>query len=64
MRLALLSFVLAMMLGFATNLASIRTVRAVAKMINTGNSHVLRSIANSVLWVSAITIPIESLCPE
>ncbi|MBA7474603.1 hypothetical protein ES707_09957 [subsurface metagenome] len=63
MRLALLSFVLAMMLEFAANRASICTVRAVAEMIGTGNRHMLRSIAKSGLWLIAITIPINSLVP-
>lgn len=58
MRLALFSPALAMILGFAANRASICMVRAVAEMIRTGYTYMLRSIAKSVFWALAITVPI------
>lgn len=63
MRLALLSFVLAILLGFAANRASVCTVRAVAELISTGSAHMLQSIAKSILWVLVITIPTNWLFP-
>jgi hypothetical protein len=60
----LLAGVLAAILGFAAHRASICTVRAVAEIMSSGTAHILLGIAKSVLWVSAITVPVFLLMPS
>ena len=64
MLITLSSIVLAVLLGFASHRASICTVRAVAEVVSTGRGHILMSIAKSILWVLAITIPFMWLMPQ
>ena len=64
MLITLSSIVLAALLGFASHRASICTVRAVAELVSTGRGHILISIAKSILWVLAITIPVTWLMPQ
>lgn len=64
MLITLSSIALAALLGFASHRASICTVRAVAELVSTGHGHILLSIAKSILWVLAITIPLMWLMPE
>jgi hypothetical protein len=64
MLITLSSIVLAALLGFASHRASICTVRAVAEVVSTGRGHILMSIAKSILWVLAITMPFLWLMPE
>jgi hypothetical protein len=40
-----------------------RTVRAVAEIISSGTGHILLGVGKSVLWVSAITVPVFLLMP-
>jgi uncharacterized protein len=51
------SCLLAAMLGFAAHRASVCTVRGVAEVLSTGRGYMLLSIAKSVFWVFAVTIP-------
>jgi uncharacterized protein len=60
----LLAGVLAAILGFAAHRASICTVRAVAEVMSSGTGTILLGIGKSVLWVSAITIPVFLLMPS
>jgi hypothetical protein len=60
----LLAGVLAAILGFAAHRASICTVRAVAEIMSSGTAHILLGIGKSVLWVSAITVPVFLLMPS
>jgi uncharacterized protein len=60
----LLAGVLAAILGFAAHRASICTVRGVAEVMSSGTGHILLGIGKSVLWVSAITIPVFLLMPS
>src|SRR5258708_31615722 len=64
MLITLSSIVLAALLGFASHRASICTVRAVSELVSTGRGHILMSIAKSIVWVLAITIPLTWLMPE
>ncbi|HEY6256085.1 MAG TPA: YeeE/YedE thiosulfate transporter family protein [Xanthobacteraceae bacterium] len=60
----LLAGVLAAILGFAAHRASICNVRAVAEVVTSGTGYILLGIGKSVLWVSAITIPVFLLMPS
>src|ERR1700676_1797320 len=64
MAVLLLAGVLAAILGFAAHRASICTVRAVAEVMSSGTGHILLGIGKSVLWLSAITIPVFLLMPS
>jgi hypothetical protein len=60
----LLVGVLAAIVGFAAHRASVCTVRAVAEIMTSGTAHILLGIGKSVLWVSAITVPVFLLMPS
>jgi uncharacterized membrane protein YedE/YeeE len=60
----ILAGVLAAVLGFAAHRASICTVRAVAEVMSSGTGHIWLGIGKSVLWVSAITVPVFLLMPS
>ena len=55
---------LAIILGFAAHRASICTVRAVAEVLSARTGYMLISIAKSVLWVAAISLPFIWLVPS
>src|SRR6266851_1988522 len=59
----ILSCVLAALLGFAAQRASICNVRAVAEVIGSGTGYMLASIGKSVLWVVLVTFPFLWLMP-
>jgi hypothetical protein len=60
----ILSCVLAALLGFAAQRASICNVRAVAEVLGSGTGYMLASIGKSVLWVILITFPFLWLMPS
>jgi uncharacterized membrane protein YedE/YeeE len=60
----LLAGILAAILGFAAHRASICTVRGVAEIMSSGTGYIVLGIGKSVLWVSAITIPVFLLMPS
>src|ERR1700704_3655541 len=60
----LLAGILAAILGFAAHRASICTVRGVAEIMSSGTGYIVLGIGKSVLWVSAITIPVFWLMPS
>jgi uncharacterized protein len=57
MLVLILSCVLAAVLGFAAQRASICNVRAVAEVIGARTGYMLAGIGKSVLWVVVVTIP-------
>lgn len=63
MALVLVSIGLAALLGFSAHRASICTVRAVAEVMSTGRAYMLASVAKTILWVLAVSIPIVWLAP-
>jgi uncharacterized membrane protein YedE/YeeE len=58
-----LAFFFAMVLGFAAHRGSVCTVRAVAETMHARTFAMFRSVAKSVLWIIAITLPIFWLLP-
>jgi uncharacterized membrane protein YedE/YeeE len=58
------AFLLAAILGFAAHRASVCTVRAVAEVLSARTVFMFGSVAKTVLWVSAITIPFLWLVPS
>lgn len=55
MLLNTVSLICAMLIGFAAHRASLCNVRAVAEIMTTGSAHMLWSLGQAVLWMSAIT---------
>jgi uncharacterized membrane protein YedE/YeeE len=64
MVMLVIAFVLAALLGFAAHRASVCTVRAVAEVLSSRTAFMFGSVAKTVLWVSAVTIPILWLVPS
>jgi uncharacterized membrane protein YedE/YeeE len=60
----ILASMLAAILGFSTHRASVCTVRAVAEVVTSRTGHMLASIGKSVLWVTAVTVPVLLLMPS
>lgn len=58
------AFVLAAILGFAAHRASVCTVRAVAEVLSSRTVFMFGSVIKTVLWVSAVTIPVLWLVPS
>jgi uncharacterized membrane protein YedE/YeeE len=58
------AFVLAALLGFAAHRASVCTVRAVAEVLSSRTAFMFGSVAKTVMWVSAVTIPVLWLVPS
>jgi hypothetical protein len=58
-----IAFVLAAILGFAAHRASVCTVRAVAEVLSTRSVFMFGSVAKTVLWITAVTIPVLWLVP-
>src|SRR5918995_65530 len=58
-----IAFVLAAILGFAAHRASICTVRAVAEVLSTRSAFMFGSVAKTVLWITAVSIPVLWLVP-
>ncbi len=56
--LLVLSFFLAMLLGFSAHRASICTVGAVAEVLSTRRAYMLLSFVKTILWVIAVTMPL------
>jgi uncharacterized membrane protein YedE/YeeE len=57
--LAILAVILAMVIGFAVQRASLCNVKAVAELISTKRAHMLGSFLKTVMWVVAVTFVIE-----
>ena len=58
-----LAFFFALVLGFAAHRGSVCTVRAVAEAMHARTFAMFRSVAKSVLWIVAITLPVFWLVP-
>ena len=54
----IISLVLAVILGFAAHRASVCTVRAVAEVMHARTGYMFASIAKSILWIVAVTVPV------
>lgn len=54
MVIATISLLCAMLIGFAAHRASLCNVRAVAELLNSGSSHMLRSLMQAVLWMATL----------
>lgn len=55
MPLVAVSFVCAVLIGFAAHRASLCNVRAVAELLTTGTAHMLGSLLQAVLWMATLT---------
>jgi uncharacterized membrane protein YedE/YeeE len=64
MMVLILACVLAILLGFAAHRASVCMVRGVAEVLSARTGYMLASIAKSMAWVLAITIPFFWLMPS
>jgi hypothetical protein len=58
------AFALAALLGFAAHRASVCTVRAVAEVLSTRSAFMFGSVFKTVLWVTAVTVPVLWLVPS
>src|SRR5919106_5809057 len=63
MALAVLSLLLAALLGFAIHRGSVCMVRGVAEVLSTGRAYMLLSFGKAVLWVVIVTSPMLWLAP-
>jgi len=64
MGLAVVSLVLAALLGFAIHRGSVCVVRGVAEVLSTGRAYMLLSFVKAVLWVMIVTTPVLWLVPS
>lgn len=55
---------LAALLGYAAHRASLCAVKAVAELMTGGSAWLPASLAKTVLWATAVTLPVLWLCPE
>ena len=64
MALAVLSLLLAALLGFAVHRGSVCMVRGVAEVVSTGRARMLLSFAKAAVWVLIVTTLISWLAPS
>lgn len=57
------AFVLAAVIGFSLNRASICTVKAMAEILSSHRAHMLISIVKTVFWVELTVLVVMWLCP-
>jgi hypothetical protein len=63
MVLAVVSLLLAALLGFAIHRGSVCTVRGVAEVLSTGRAYMLLSFGKAALWVLIVTTPVLWMVP-
>jgi uncharacterized protein len=59
-----LSMILAVLIGFSIERASICMVKAVAEIFTTRRAFMLISFAKTIVWIELVTIPLTWLFPD
>jgi hypothetical protein len=59
-----LSMILAIVIGFSIQRASICMVKAVAEILTTHRTFMLISFAKTIVWIELVTIPLTWLFPD